>query len=94
MHDCMGCMGLLSSYTMSSNGLLGQGRIDQNLRDLLQGMQLVDQMAAEGVAHDAATWLTLLSGARYLGRPDVAELVRIQIGPLQRAWGMPCSPLG
>ena len=39
-------------------------------------MQLVDEMAAEGVAHDAATWLTLLSGARYLGRPEVAELVR------------------
>jgi pentatricopeptide repeat protein len=39
------------------------------------GMGLVDAMVSDGVRPDRATWLTLLSGARYLGRPDVADLV-------------------
>jgi hypothetical protein len=42
---------------------------------LLQAMQLVDVMSEVGVSHDDVTWHTLLSAAKHLGRPDVAEMV-------------------
>lgn len=38
-------------------------------------MRLVDAMGKDDVAPDGATWMTLMSGARYLGRPDVVEMV-------------------
>ena len=41
----------------------------------LQALQLLDVMEEAGVRPDAATWRTLLSQSRYLGRLDVADLV-------------------
>ena len=43
----------------------------------LQAMRLVDVMGEDDVATDGATWMTLMSGARYLGRPDVVEMVSV-----------------
>ena len=41
----------------------------------LQAMRLVDVMGEDHVVPDGATWMTLISGAKYLGRHDVVEMV-------------------
>ena len=42
----------------------------------MQALQLLDVMIEAGVKPDGATWQILLSQSRYVGRHDIADLVR------------------
>lgn len=42
----------------------------------VQALQLLDVMIEADVRPDGATWQTLLSQSKYVGRYDVADLVR------------------
>ncbi len=41
----------------------------------VQALHLVDIMEDDGVSPDVATWGTLMSAAKYLGQPELAEAV-------------------
>ncbi|BDA45785.1 probable pentatricopeptide repeat-containing protein At1g63330 at C-terminar half [Coccomyxa sp. Obi] len=43
--------------------------------NLTQALHLVDVMEDDGVVPDVATWGTLMSAAKYLGQPELAEMV-------------------
>ena len=49
--------------------------ISLNADSCPQALQLVDAMVEAGVRPDGATWQTLLSQSKYLGRLDLADLV-------------------
>ena len=53
------------------------------MRTHVQALQLLDVMIEADVRPDGATWQTLISQSKYVGRHDVADLVRSHYCP---AW--------
>ncbi|CAL8470633.1 g10175 [Coccomyxa elongata] len=63
--------------------------------NLTQALHLVDVMEDDGVSPDVATWGTLMSAAKYLGQPELAEMVLERMsGRRQEQTAVQHAPIG
>ena len=79
--DGQACLALSIDALRRDNARAGVTGRKRAVCTHVQALQVFDAMIESDVRPDGATWQTLLSQSKYVGRYDVADLVRPQYCP-------------